>query len=192
MLVIAVILIVVVGPKDLPAMLRTFGQATSKLRRMAGDFQRQFNDALKEAELDDVKKSVDALRSLNPATEIKKQLNPFAEAASEVRAGLEKLNPQEPVTPPGPELQAAEPAKTGAAALPEGVVTPAAPARKKAAPAKPAPVKAAAKPAASPAQAKTAAKPAAKAAAKPAAKAAAKPAAKAAAKAESGARKKKS
>ena len=66
MLVIAVVMIVVVGPKDLPRMLRTFGKTTAKLRAMAGDFQKQFNEALKEAELDDVKKSVDELRSLNP------------------------------------------------------------------------------------------------------------------------------
>src|SRR5262245_8218879 len=99
MLVIAVVMIVVVGPKALPGMLRTFGRTTAKMRKMAGDFQRQFNEALQEAELDDVKKSVDALRSLNPATEIKKQLNPFEQAASDVRAGLESLKPQ---TPPAP------------------------------------------------------------------------------------------
>ena len=57
---------------------------------MAGDFQKQFNEALKEAELDDVKKSVDALRSLNPAAEIRKQLNPFEKAAADVRAGVER------------------------------------------------------------------------------------------------------
>ena len=89
MLVIAVVMIVVVGPKDLPRMLRTFGKTTAKLRAMAGDFQKQFNEALKEAELDDVKKSVDELRSLNPANEIRKQLNPFEKAAADVRAGLD-------------------------------------------------------------------------------------------------------
>lgn len=99
MLVIAVVLIVVVGPKDLPKMLRTFGKTTAKLRSMAGDFQKQFNEALKEAELDDVKKSVDSLRSLNPANEIKKQLNPFEKAAADVRAGLDKaLKPSAPAT----------------------------------------------------------------------------------------------
>ena len=80
MLVIAVVMIVVVGPKDLPKMLRTFGKTTAKLRSMAGDFQKQFNEALKEAELDDVKKSVDSLRSLNPADRNQ-------EAAQSVREG---------------------------------------------------------------------------------------------------------
>ena len=76
-------------------MLRTFGKTTAKLRAMAGDFQKQFNEALKEAELDDVKKSVDELRSLNPANEIRKQLNPFEKAAADVRAGLRLNRPTE-------------------------------------------------------------------------------------------------
>jgi sec-independent protein translocase protein TatB len=117
MLVIAVVMIVVVGPKDLPGMLRTFGRTATKLRSMAGDFQKQFNDALKEAELDDVKKSVDALRGLNPVNEIKKQLNPFEKAASEVRAGLDTLKPKPP-EPASPVAVAAEPLKNGAAAMP--------------------------------------------------------------------------
>jgi 2-oxoglutarate dehydrogenase E2 component (dihydrolipoamide succinyltransferase) len=67
---------VVVGPKDLPKMLRTFGKTTSSLRRMAGDFRKQFDDALKEAELDDVKSTIDAARKLNPAADIRKALKP--------------------------------------------------------------------------------------------------------------------
>ena len=104
MLVIAVVMIVVVGPKDLPRMLRTFGRTTTKLRAMAGDFQKQFNEALKEAELDDVKKSVDQLRSLNPASEIRKQLNPFEKAAADIRSGLDSLKaaPAAPATTASP------------------------------------------------------------------------------------------
>ncbi|PWJ79405.1 sec-independent protein translocase protein TatB [Pseudaminobacter salicylatoxidans] len=117
MLVIAIVLIVVVGPKDLPRMLRTFGKTTAKLRGMAGDFQRQFNEALKEAELDDVKKSVDELRGLNPASEIRKQLNPFEKAASDIRSGLDNALKSTPAPQP------AEPVKAGAAAMP-GVAGP--------------------------------------------------------------------
>jgi sec-independent protein translocase protein TatB len=120
MLVIAIVMIVVVGPKDLPRMLRTFGRTTAKLRQMAGDFQKQFNEALQEAELDEVKKSVDNLRSLNPATEIKKQLNPFEKAAADVRAGLDSLKPQPPkANEPAPT--ATEPLKNGATAMPEAL-----------------------------------------------------------------------
>ena len=45
MLVIACVAIIVVGPKDLPGMLRQFGKAIGNVKRLAGDFQRQFNDA---------------------------------------------------------------------------------------------------------------------------------------------------
>jgi sec-independent protein translocase protein TatB len=126
MLVIAVVMIVVVGPKDLPRMLRTFGKTTAKLRAMAGDFQKQFNEALKEAELDDVKKSVDELRSLNPANEIRKQLNPFEKAAADVRAGLNSLKAAEPAKPAdvaSDVTHPAEPLKNGATGLP-GVAGP--------------------------------------------------------------------
>ena len=201
LLVIAIVMIVVVGPKDLPRMLRTFGKTTAKLRAMAGDFQRQFNEALKEAELDDVKRSIDDLRSLNPTEQIKKQLNPFEQAAADVRAGLDAIKPA-PSPAPAPASDAAQPAeplKGGATAMPgasggEAVATsPANPepvqvaapsAQPEPAPAKPAKSKAAAtKASASKAAPKAAAaKNGAKApAAKPAAKAAAKPAAKAAA-----------
>jgi sec-independent protein translocase protein TatB len=125
MMVIAVVLIVVVGPKDLPKMLRTFGKSTAKLRSMAGDFQKQFNDALKEAELDDVKKSVETLKGLNPANEIKKQLNPFEKAAADVRAGLDTLKPNPPA-PASTTAVAAEPLKSGPAAMPGETDAPAA------------------------------------------------------------------
>lgn len=120
MLVIAVVMIVVVGPKDLPQMLRTFGRMMAKMRGMANDFQKQFNEALKEAELDDVKKSVESLRSLNPAAEIRKQLNPFEQAAADVRAGLDnamksKLTETPTETPASAvaEAQPAEPHTNG-------------------------------------------------------------------------------
>lgn len=70
-LVIVIITILVVGPKELPGLLRTIGKTVSNLRRMAGDFQHQFNDALKEAELDDVQKSIGDIRKLNPSTAVK-------------------------------------------------------------------------------------------------------------------------
>ncbi|MBM2714816.1 twin-arginine translocase subunit TatB [Mesorhizobium caraganae] len=127
MLVIAIVMIVVVGPKDLPNMLRTFGRTTAKLRAMAADFQKQFNEALKEAELDDVKKSVDTLRGLNPAAEIRKQLNPFEQAAADVRSGVDAvMKPKpavDPATPAAETPQAAEPLKNGATVMP-GVSAP--------------------------------------------------------------------
>jgi len=62
LLVIAVVAIVVVGPKELPRMMRTFGSYAGKLRRMAGDFQRQFDEAMREAEIEEVRKAMHSVR----------------------------------------------------------------------------------------------------------------------------------
>jgi sec-independent protein translocase protein TatB len=62
LLVIAVVAIIVVGPKDLPRMMRTFGSYAGKLRRMAADFQRQFDDAMREAEIEEVRKAMHSVR----------------------------------------------------------------------------------------------------------------------------------
>lgn len=120
-MVIAIVLIVVVGPKDLPRMLRTFGRTTSKLRSMAGDFRKQFDEALQEAELDDVKSIVDDARKLDPRNEIKKHLNPLEQVGREIRSGLdEAMKPQAAKSgpPASTETHAAEPAKAGATRMP--------------------------------------------------------------------------
>jgi sec-independent protein translocase protein TatB len=59
--VIGVVALIVIGPKELPAVLRTIGQWTTKIRRMAGEFQSQFQEAMREAEMADLKKSVEEL-----------------------------------------------------------------------------------------------------------------------------------
>ncbi|WP_163272000.1 Sec-independent protein translocase protein TatB [Chelativorans alearense] len=146
LLVIAIVLIVVVGPKDLPGVLRGFGRTTTKLRAMAGDFRKQFDEALREAELEDVKGLVDNARKLDPRGEIKKHLSPLEKAGRDVRSGLD---------------EAMKPKATPAAAE----AKPAVPASEKPAPAEPTVAKStAAKPAAvKPKTAKRTAKPATKA-----------------------------
>ena len=59
LLVIGVVALVAIGPKELPGVLRTTGQWMGKVRRMAAEFQDQFKEAMREAELDDLKKKVD-------------------------------------------------------------------------------------------------------------------------------------
>ena len=87
-LVIAIITVLVVGPKELPGLLRTVGKTVGSLRRMAGDFQNQFNDALREAELEDVKNTLNDARKLDPRKAVKdtvgKQLSVLDEAGKEV------------------------------------------------------------------------------------------------------------
>jgi sec-independent protein translocase protein TatB len=58
-LLIGVVALIVIGPKELPGVLRTLGQWTRKVRSMANDFQNQFQEAMREAEMADLKKEVD-------------------------------------------------------------------------------------------------------------------------------------
>ncbi|MDD9910628.1 MAG: Sec-independent protein translocase protein TatB [Ahrensia sp.] len=90
MMVVAVVAILFVGPKELPGMLRTFGRSVKKLRAMAGDFQRQFDDALKEAELDGVKDTINEVRNLNPANKIKDHLNPIKQDLTDAKELVEE------------------------------------------------------------------------------------------------------
>lgn len=90
LMVVAVILIVVVGPKDLPPMIRAFGKMTKRLRQTAGEFRAQFDEALRDAELDDLKNSVNDIRSLNPANTIRETLNPLRQMGQEIKSDLER------------------------------------------------------------------------------------------------------
>jgi sec-independent protein translocase protein TatB len=77
-MVVGAVALIVIGPKDLPKALRTFGNTIGKVRRMAGEFQSQFAEAVREAELDDVRKQIqgvnDSVRSLNPVENIRSEL----------------------------------------------------------------------------------------------------------------------
>lgn len=90
LLVIAVVLIVVVGPKDLPPMLRAFGKMTSNLRKMAGDFRTQFDEALREADMDGVRQTIDDAKRFHPANAIREAINPLREMGNEIRNDLQK------------------------------------------------------------------------------------------------------
>jgi sec-independent protein translocase protein TatB len=61
LLLIGAVALIVIGPKELPSVLRTVGQWVTKLRRMANEFQGQFQEAIREAEMADLKKEVDDL-----------------------------------------------------------------------------------------------------------------------------------
>src|SRR3990172_6795193 len=71
LLVIAVVAIVVVGPKDLPKLMRGFGHYAGKLRRAASDFERQFEEAMRESEVEEMKKDLESVRGENPSLDLK-------------------------------------------------------------------------------------------------------------------------
>src|SRR5690606_18126237 len=126
LLIIAIVMIVVVGPKDLPKMLRAFGKATARMRTTANEFKQQFDEALKEAELDDVKDIINETSKLDPRSKITQVFDPIRSAGEDLRKGLQSTNSASatksekvaevttPVETPAPP--AAEPAVKQAAA----------------------------------------------------------------------------
>ncbi|WP_343683900.1 Sec-independent protein translocase protein TatB [Asticcacaulis sp.] len=70
LIVIAVVALIVVGPKDLPKLLRQLGRFTAKMRSMADEFRTSFDDMARQSELDDLRKEVEALRSGNVTTPV--------------------------------------------------------------------------------------------------------------------------
>jgi sec-independent protein translocase protein TatB len=114
LILIAAVAILVVGPRELPGMLRSVGRFVTQARQMMTGVQRQFNDALKEAELDDVKKTIDDVRSLNPTNKLRKtiakELQPFTDAGDSVKKSVGQVSAK------GPAPAAAAAAVTPAAA----------------------------------------------------------------------------
>jgi sec-independent protein translocase protein TatB len=92
-LIIAVVAIIVVGPKDLPRMLRSLGRYAGQLRRTAGEFRSQFDEAIRESELDELRSTLSDVSDLNPINQIRDSMNesmtPLKEAADDIKGSIE-------------------------------------------------------------------------------------------------------
>ncbi len=122
-LVILIVALVVVGPKDLPKMLRTVGQWAGKARAMADQFKRSFDDMARQSELSELRAEVNKLKSdaSRPMTEaeykaigIDLPANPLANI-EDVGASPPKFDPPAPVAPPPGAFTGASPASSEAA-----------------------------------------------------------------------------
>lgn len=76
-LVIAVVAIIVVGPKDLPGLLRTGAKYVGQLRSMARDFQGQIKEAVKDSELEDLHNDFKGISEANPASKIEDEVSDY-------------------------------------------------------------------------------------------------------------------
>jgi sec-independent protein translocase protein TatB len=72
---IGIVALLVVGPKDLPLLMRKAGRWVKKMRGMADDFRANFDDLARQAELDELRKEVEALKSMRPLAEIEESLS---------------------------------------------------------------------------------------------------------------------
>ena len=122
LVVIAVVALIAIGPKELPGVLRMVGQYMGKIRRMASEFQGQFQEAMREAEMADLKKHVDEMSDaaktftdtsftdFDPLASVKKEVDSFT------------ADPMGTSTPGPPPAPASDPAgaspEAAAASLP--------------------------------------------------------------------------
>jgi sec-independent protein translocase protein TatB len=108
LLVIAVVAIIVIGPKDLPKVLRALGRMMAKLRGMAREFQGHLDAAMRESGFDEVKKDLQSIRSNNPITDVAKD---FKKQDEDLKKNLGDLNAKiaEPAKPAEPAGAKSEP-----------------------------------------------------------------------------------
>jgi sec-independent protein translocase protein TatB len=104
LVVIGVVALIAIGPKELPGVLRMVGQWMGKARRMAGEFQSQFQEAMREAEIADVKKQFD---DVSTAASNIASGNVLTSAVKDVEDAL-KLDTSAVATPTPPEPPTAE------------------------------------------------------------------------------------
>ncbi len=81
LLLIGVVALIVIGPKDLPKALATAGKWMARARAMAREFQSNVDDMIRQSELDDLRKQVQQARSFNIQDELEKSINSPAEPA---------------------------------------------------------------------------------------------------------------
>ncbi|SHH36061.1 Sec-independent protein translocase protein TatB [Bradyrhizobium erythrophlei] len=122
LVLIAVVALIAIGPKELPGVLRMVGQWMGKARKMAAEFQGQFQEAMREAEMADLKKSFDEVKeaatgftSNNVMTSLQKDVSSALriddidapatsnlDAPTTSAAGVPAIDP--PVSPTTPEM----------------------------------------------------------------------------------------
>ncbi len=89
LIVVAVIALIVVGPKDLPKLLRSVGRLVGQARRMASDFTAAFNQMARESEIEEMRAEIDAIRRQNVLADAKSALS---EAKGEIDTALRPIS----------------------------------------------------------------------------------------------------
>ena len=123
MLIVLVVALVVVGPKDLPKLMRKMGQWTAKARGMADQFRRSFDEMARQTELEELRKELDELRNARPLADVEQTLmeplsGPAVSFAPDPETPAEPPKPDEPAVidhgePTPPSSEPAEPHPAG-------------------------------------------------------------------------------
>ena len=97
LLFLMIIALVVVGPKELPQLMRLIGQWTGRARAMVREFQASFDEMARQAELDEIKKEVGDIAGGKELQDLKKQIN---ESVDNMVETPKPINTQEGYQPP--------------------------------------------------------------------------------------------
>jgi sec-independent protein translocase protein TatB len=108
MVVIGIVALIAIGPKELPTVLRTIGQWMGKVRRMANEFQGQFQEALREVELSDLKKHADDIAADVANFDPMKDTRQEMEKAFAFDDPLKDINTSLEAKPATPALESAD------------------------------------------------------------------------------------
>lgn len=92
LILVALAALIIIGPKDLPMMMRRIGQFVAKGRRMAAEFQAAFDDIARQSELDDLKKEIEELKRSNLMTQAQKDLS---DAEADINAAVMRQTGEE-------------------------------------------------------------------------------------------------
>src|SRR5690349_17483775 len=122
-LLIGIVALIVIGPKELPAVMRTLGQWTRKVRSMAAEFQNQFQEAMREAEMTDLKKQVDDMaRDVTDVDPLKGVRDDIENVGSDVQRSLssttEQSTTEQPAAAPAGESEPELPLPASSDAMP--------------------------------------------------------------------------
>jgi sec-independent protein translocase protein TatB len=142
LLVIAVVALVVIGPKELPNLLRSWGKWMAKMRGMASEFRGHVDEMVRQSDLDDVKKQLDVgsgldLQSLDPTKQIKSMIQEGVSEGEKALADAKSAIDNPLVEPESAPQIAAEVAAEPAPAVTEPVPEPSPVVAEVAAPAEP-------------------------------------------------------
>jgi sec-independent protein translocase protein TatB len=86
LIIVGIVALIVIGPKELPRVMLQVGQAAAKMRRMAAEFRSQFMDAMREAEIDDIKSDVE---KLTESAKADTGMNPLAQMTAELTQAID-------------------------------------------------------------------------------------------------------
>jgi len=141
--IVAILALIIIGPKDLPIAMRKLGQFIARMRGMAAEFRASFDEMARQSELDELRKEVEALRSAQPSTLAAQAVGlgeahaDIAETFADINAGLAAGAGEVQFSPPMGGYQ--HPEEPAPQMTPLPTPTPASPALAEAAPTPPEP-----------------------------------------------------